>query len=467
MIAKSDSAFYFMHLLADLSVISLAFVGAAFFSQSVSTNYYLDFSFLGFLLTLWYFSARSYALYSIHTQGTQVRELFNVLNCVAIQLLGAVLFIFVLKVSYSRTFVLLYGMLLAASLPLSKLAVKKIFVYLYGRGVLRKRAIVIGDGVTGRRFFRYVQQNKLFGYQMVKYINGKMIIRANGSALEKINNLAIGNGQIGQIDEVFIAEPDSGAYRVEAITKVLTGYAARLRVIPKIDDQLIKGQPKRVTMLGTFPLISVRREPLEDVSNQWLKRSFDILFSIVVLVFIFSWLFPLIALAVRVNSKGPVFFTQERWGRRNKPFMCYKFRSMYTRQSDLDEEGKFMQARKGDHRITPVGRILRKTNLDEFPQFINVLLGHMSIVGPRPHASLMNIESVEVINHYLVRHMAKPGITGWAQVHGLRGESSDPSLLQARVTHDVWYIEHWTFWLDLRIIFLTVFKMVVGDKEAY
>jgi len=467
MIPKSENAFYLIHLVADLVIISLGFAVAAFFSSSFSSNY-IDLSFLGYLLTVWYFSARSHSLYSIDTPIALVRELFNTLNCILIQLIAAVIFIFIIKeVEYSRTFVLLYGLVLCAILPIAKLVLKKIFVYLYGRGVLCKRAIVIGDGVTGRKFFRYVQQNKLFGYQMVKYINGKMIIRANGSAIEKINSIAIGNGQIGQIDEVFIAEPDSGAYQVEAITSVLTGYAARLRVIPKMNDQMLKGQPKRLTMLGTFPLISVRREPLEDVYNKWLKRIFDVLFSIVVLVGVCTWLFPLIAICIKLNSKGPVFFRQERWGRRNKPFICFKFRSMYSKQGDTDTDGKFMQARKGDARITAIGRVLRKTNLDEFPQFINVLLGHMSIVGPRPHASLMNIESVEVINRYLVRHMAKPGITGWAQVNGLRGESSDHSLLEARVAHDVWYIENWTFWLDLRIIFLTVFKMAVGDKQAY
>lgn len=468
MIAKSDSAFYFVHLVTDLVLLCIAFTLSAFLTGSIRNNYYLDFSLLGYLLTVWYFSSRSYTLYSVHTQVTQIRELFHTLNCIAIQLVAAVIFIFMIKdETYSRKFVFIYGIALVALLPISKVFIKKVFVYFYGKGVWRKRAIVIGDGVTGRRFFRYVQQNKLFGYDMVKYINGKMIIRANGSAIEKINSIAIGNGQIGQIDEVFVAEADSGAYDIDTITDILTGYAARLRVVPKFNDQLAKGQPKRVTMLGGFPLISVRREPLEDIYNRTLKRFFDIIFSFLILLLVCTWLFPLLAILIKLGSKGPVFFKQERWGRRNKPFSCYKFRSMYTERCDIDGGGKFVQARKGDARITPIGRFLRKSNLDEFPQFFNVLLGHMSIVGPRPHASLMNIESVETVNRYLVRHLAKPGITGWAQVNGLRGESSENALLEARVAYDVWYIEHWTFWLDLRIIFLTAFKMIVGDKQAY
>ncbi len=468
MITKSDNAFYFVHLLADLTMISIAFIAAAVLAKSTKANVYIDLSFLGYLLTVWYFSSRSYTLYSLHIQVTQARELFRTLNCILIQLVAAVLFIFLIKEEhYSRAFVFVYGFLLSLLLPLSKFLVKKSFVYLYGRGLWCKRAIVIGDGTTGRKFFRYVQQHKFFGYDMVKYVNGKLISRANGSVVEKLNSIAIGDGRLGRIDEVFIAEADSGSYDVEHLTEILTGHASRLRVVPKFNDHLTMGQPRRISMLGDFPLICVRREPLEDVYNQTLKRAFDVLFSLVILVGICSWLFPLLALLIRLNSKGPIFFKQERWGRRNKRFICFKFRSMYVDQCDTDAKGQFMQARKGDARITPIGRFLRKTNLDEFPQFFNVLLGHMSVVGPRPHASLMNIASVDTVRRYLARHKAKPGITGWAQVNGLRGESSDPALLQARVEADEWYIEHWSFWLDLRIIFLTGFNMLIGDKQAY
>ncbi|GAA4785439.1 undecaprenyl-phosphate glucose phosphotransferase [Olivibacter ginsenosidimutans] len=473
MIAKSNNVFYVIHFVADMVLVCLAFFLAAYISQTplFKTQSWIDAGFLFFLLAVWYFSTRSYGLYKVQTQITLVRELFNTLNCLVIQVVAAILFIFVVKeVNFSRFFVLAYGVLLALSLPLVKLIVKRLLVYLYSKGILCKRAIVIGDGVTGRKFYRYMQQHKMLGYQMIKYINGKIIVRANGSAIKKINSVAIGKGKIGQIDEVFIAEADSGAYDVETITNILTGYAARLRVVPKtpkVGELPSKELGYKMSMLGNYPLLSVRREPLEDVYNQWLKRSFDIVFSLLILTCVCSWLFPLLAICIKLGSKGPVFFRQERWGRRNKPFICFKFRSMYTAQCDTDNSGRFLQAKKGDARITPIGRVLRKTNLDEFPQFVNVLLGHMSIVGPRPHASLMNIESVETIERYLVRHMAKPGITGWAQVNGLRGESSDPKLLEARVAHDVWYIEHWSFWLDLRIIFLTVINMVVGDKQAY
>jgi len=470
MIAKSNHTFYFIHLLADFFIIILAFSASAWISKLATfpSLPLVDFAFLGFLLTVWYFSSRSYILYSTSGQNTQVREVFNTVNCIIIQIMAAIFFIFMVKQGgYSRGFVIIYALILFALMPLAKFFIKRFFAFLYGKGFVRKRAIVIGDGTTGRRFFRYVEQNKLFGYEMVRYINGKLIMRANGSAIDKINNIAIGNGQIGRIDEVFIAESDNGSYDIKSITQILAGYAARLRIVPKMAFQDEFHLPQKITMLGAFPLISVRNEPLEDIYNQNIKRLFDVFFSLFVLVFICTWLFPLVALAIKINSKGPIFYRQERWGKRNRRFLCYKFRSMYTQECDVHNSGKFQQAKKDDARITKVGRILRKTNLDEFPQFINVLKGEMSVVGPRPHASLMNMESLETVQGYLVRHLAKPGITGWAQVNGLRGESEDPTLLQARVAHDIWYIEHWTFLLDLKIVFLTFWKMIVGDKHAY
>ncbi|HNB57005.1 MAG TPA: sugar transferase, partial [bacterium] len=162
-----------------------------------------------------------------------------------------------------------------------------------------------------------------------------------------------------------------------------------------------------------------------------------------------------------------VFFKQERWGRQNKKIICYKFRTMISQSRDVDDSGKYQQATQDDPRITPLGRFLRKTNLDELPQFWNVLMGQMSVVGPRPHPTPLNMESKEVIENYMLRHLVKPGITGWAQVNGYRGETRDPELMQKRVNHDIWYIENWSFWLDIQIIFLTVWQMIKYDTKGY
>ncbi|QNL51610.1 exopolysaccharide biosynthesis polyprenyl glycosylphosphotransferase [Olivibacter sp. SDN3] len=335
----------------------------------------------------------------------------------------------------------------------------------FAKKKLRKRAIIIGDGSTGKNLLNFLRQHKQYGYDVVKYINGAVIAKANGRAAKKINSIAIGNGAIGYIDEVFVAQSDRNSYNLHEIISLLRKYAVRLRVVGK---QEMTGQSfQSMTMLGEFPLLSVRNEPLENPDNLFVKRWFDVAFSVTVLLLICSWLFPLIAILVKINSRGPVFFKQERWGKRNRRFTCLKFRSMSLASCMEDQNGNFRQVSKGDKRVTAVGRLLRRTNLDELPQFINVLAGDMSVVGPRPHASIMNLESLHTIDAYLVRHQAKPGITGWAQVNGFRGESRDVDQLRARVKYDVWYIEHWSFLLDLKIIALTVVKMFTGDKKAY
>jgi putative colanic acid biosynthesis UDP-glucose lipid carrier transferase len=177
----------------------------------------------------------------------------------------------------------------------------------------------------------------------------------------------------------------------------------------------------------------------------------DVVFSSLVILFVISWLFPILAILIKLSSKGPVFFLQERTGINNRTFKCLKFRSMR-----MSQDANSKQATRGDSRITRIGQILRKTNLDEFPQFFNVFLGQMSIVGPRPHMLKHTDQYSELIDYYRVRHYVKPGITGWAQVNGYRGETNELWKMEKRVEYDMNYLENWTFWWDLRIIFLTV-----------
>lgn len=199
--------------------------------------------------------------------------------------------------------------------------------------------------------------------------------------------------------------------------------------------------------------------------TEFFKRSFDILFSLLFLVLIFSWLAPIIALLIKLNSKGPIFFKQDRWGLNNEKIVCYKFRTMRHASAELESE--FKQAGKNDERVTSLGRFLRKTSLDELPQFLNVLRGDMSVVGPRPHPIPLSIESKDIVQNYMMRHLVKPGITGWAQVNGSRGEVQSPEEMRRRVAFDLWYIENWSFWLDCQIIFQTIVNLLKGDERAY
>jgi putative colanic acid biosynthesis UDP-glucose lipid carrier transferase len=221
-------------------------------------------------------------------------------------------------------------------------------------------------------------------------------------------------------------------------------------------------KPVVVDYVRDMPVLSLRSEPLQDVGNRFKKRILDVVISLLVVIFVLSWLIPLIGLLILLESRGPIFFKQARTGKNNQPFMCLKFRSM---KPNKDADAK--QATKNDNRVTKLGRILRKTSLDEFPQFINVLKGEMSLVGPRPHMVKHTDDYSQVVDQYMIRHFLKPGITGWAQVNGFRGEITEPKQIKMRVQNDLWYLENWNIWLDIKIMFLTVYTILIGDKKAY
>ncbi|MFM6521390.1 MAG: exopolysaccharide biosynthesis polyprenyl glycosylphosphotransferase, partial [Microcystis panniformis] len=202
--------------------------------------------------------------------------------------------------------------------------------------------------------------------------------------------------------------------------------------------------------------------PLDETRHQFSKRVFDLAFSLLFSVLVLSWLIPLIAILIKAESKGPAFFIQKRNGLKNKPFGCIKFRTMRVNQ-----EADTKQATKDDNRITRVGKFLRKSSIDELPQFINVLRGDMSLIGPRPHPIKLNEKFAVHIQNLMARHYVKPGITGLAQCMGYRGETQTLADMENRVRLDRYYIENWTFWLDIKIVFLTVVSLLRGSDKAY
>jgi putative colanic acid biosynthesis UDP-glucose lipid carrier transferase len=230
--------------------------------------------------------------------------------------------------------------------------------------------------------------------------------------------------------------------------------------MPKLED--LTSKTEEIDTIGLISVINLNILPLDKWENKLLKNIFDVLFSILFFATIGFWLLPIIWILVRITSKGPVIYKQERWGLNNKPIICYKFRTMYIN----DMQDSFNQTSRHDPRITPLGNILRKFSLDELPQFWNVLKGEMSVVGPRPHPTPMNIASMETVNNYLKRHIVKPGISGWAQINGSRGEVRTHQEMEQRVNFDLYYIHRWSFTLDLQIILQTIIKML-RDQGAY
>lgn len=234
----------------------------------------------------------------------------------------------------------------------------------------------------------------------------------------------------------------------------------RFRIVPNLSKFI--NHSIHVDYFRDLPILSLRSEPLDDVGNRLKKRALDVSVSFLVIVFILSWMIPLLGLLIFLESRGPIFFTQKRTGKNNLPFNCIKFRSMQS-----NSESDLKQATKGDARVTKIGKFIRKTSLDEFPQFLNVFTGEMSVVGPRPHMIKHTNDYSKAVDQYMVRQFLKPGITGWAQINGFRGEITSAEQIENRVNKDLWYLENWTLWLDIQIIFLTVYQVLKGDDKAF
>lgn len=322
--------------------------------------------------------------------------------------------------------------------------------------------MIVGAGDPGMEFYRHYVKGNHYGYALAGFVDDKVNPSLNGHYLGKTSDIAKVIAD-HELDDIIVTIHDEN--QLQKIVSIGEKEGKRVRIIPHY--QRFGSGRIQVDILGSLPIITLRSLPLDVADNKLYKRTFDIIFSSLVIITILSWLIPIISVIIKLTSKGPVFFKQERWGLNNKPIICYKFRTMVAGNNDLDASGNYMQASKNDPRVTKIGKFLRKTSLDEMPQFFNVLLGSMSVVGPRPHPVPLNMESKDSIENYMMRHWVKPGITGWAQVNGYRGETRRPYLMQKRVEADLWYMENWTFWLDLQIILQTLVNMVKKQENAF
>jgi putative colanic acid biosynthesis UDP-glucose lipid carrier transferase len=327
-----------------------------------------------------------------------------------------------------------------------------------------RKVLIVGTGPTGLNFYQDYVESRNYGYKLTGFVDDERKQSLNGHYLGKTSEIEDVITK-HELDDIIVTLPMTSQSQIGNIISIGEKHGKRIRIIPDYHSFGVVNM--HVDKLGALSMITHRASPLDFADNKIYKRIFDIAFSFCVIVLIFPWLFPIIGLIIKLTSKGPIFFKQERWGINNRTITCYKFRSMVSYCKDVDENGKYLQASKNDKRITPIGRFLRKSNLDELPQFINVLLGSMSIVGPRPHPIPLNLESKDTVERYMMRHWIKPGITGWAQVNGYRGETKNPNLMKLRVQYDLWYMENWTFWLDLQIIMQTLVNIVKGEKNAY
>ena len=463
----NKKSIYTYRLISDLLLLNVAFFLSAVFAQSFEILLLRTQMFVLLLLAniLWFFYSNSIDFYDEFYSRPFAYQFTNILKNVAFQTVLAVLFIFLVKEDlFTRNFILFYAFLLIALISLRTVFFKKILKSLRKKGKGIRNLLIVGSGETAKNFVKTISSNPEFGYKFIGYVtNDNTAVEEN--IIGKIENIdSILNKN--KIDEVVIALPQDSSENLDELIRICNINAVSVHIIP--DYFRFLADRFQVSTIGKLPIITARDEPLNEVNWRFIKRAFDIFFSFLFLIFIFSWLYPIIAILIKLSSSGPVFFIQERTGTKNKRFKCIKFRTL-THTGNTTQL-KFKPVVTNDPRITGTGKFLRKTNIDEIPQFINVLLGDMSVVGPRPHALMFDQQYQKIFEEIKLRYNVRPGITGWAQIHGLRGDIEDEAenkkRLQKRLEFDLWYIENWSFKLDMQIILMTIWQMIKGDTKG-
>jgi Undecaprenyl-phosphate glucose phosphotransferase len=377
-------------------------------------------------------------------------------------------FLFYILITFSLTFAfsrfikpaenyLIFYLLFGLLLFIWRAAMLRLLRFVRTRGLNFRRVVIAGHGPMAVSMYRFFQTHPELGYRFLGafYNSDHTTELPRTDTLERLPQFAIDHS----VDEIYCSSSSLEPDQIASLVRFCDRHLIRFKLIP--DFRGLLQRRVIINFYNNIPVISLRNEPLEQLSNRLVKRAFDVVFSLVIILLIISWLIPLLAVLIKISSPGPVFFRQKRSGLKNVQFTCLKLRTMR-----VNDEADERQATRDDPRTTPIGKWLRKTNLDELPQFFNVLMGQMSVVGPRPHMLRHTEEYSRMFDQFMVRHLVKPGITGWAQVNGYRGETINPERMRKRVEHDVWYIENWSLMLDLKIIYLTIEKMFTGDKHA-
>jgi len=323
-----------------------------------------------------------------------------------------------------------------------------------------KKVIILGYNDTAKKLAKYFEEDsintQLIGFveeeENVKELTHYPVLTSIGNTLQIAKDL-----EIQEIFSTITPEQNKDIYNLMFQSEK---ECIRFKIVPNLSVFITR--EVHIEYFGELPILSLRSEPLDDVGNRIKKRVLDITVSLFVIVFVLSWLIPILGLLILLESKGPIFFKQLRTGKNKKTFYCLKFRSMrFNKDADIK------QATQNDSRVTSIGKFIRRTSLDEFPQFLNVFKGEMSLVGPRPHMLKHTTDYSKVVDDYMIRQFLKPGITGWAQINGYRGEITNPEQIKMRVNKDLWYLENWTLWLDIQILFLTIYHVFKGNKNAF
>ena len=468
---KSDLFFAFILLPIDITMIIAAFVLAYYFRidlevvpafSDIGIKEYLRYSL--YLMPFWIMLFALSGLYYIRASSSFLKELYKIVNGSSTALLLLIVGIFLSHTSFFSRLILVFTWIFSILLiSAGRLIVHQVRRFLYRYGIGRRNIVLIGDNSVSVMIDKELTTNKDLGYRVCGVLNGASTASKHGL---KIIGSADNMKELikkYQIDEIILTDSNLSKHRILKIIEQCSDYCVTFKYIP--DTFSLMTLNVSSDLIGSMPVMELKPIPL-DGWGRILKRIIDLLFSFILLILL-SPIFFLVTLLQILTSKGPIFYGQDRIGRDEKKFNCYKFRSMYVDKCDFAAGGSKWTTKDDEKiRITPLGRILRKTNIDELPQLWNIFIGNMSFVGPRPEQPKFVEKFESEIPEYFRRHRVKAGLTGWAQVNGLKGDTS----IKERVRYDIYYIENWSLFLDLKILLKTI-KLIIyeifGGKYEY
>ncbi len=434
--------------LIDLSIING--LGVLFFFKDISAT-----AFVSIISLSWIIISIASKFYEVYRYSREVTILSLILKQIVLFTLVTLAFsgFYYNLSSYIKT-IIEYILLVLLFVSVFKFAIYYLLQkYRVSFGGNYRRVVIFGENKKTHALENFFNKTPEYGYIHMKTFSFK---DKKNSTLQDSFSYILKES----IDEIYCSISELANSQINDIVDFADNNLKILKFLP--DNKEIYSRKLKYEYYDYLPIISLRIIPLEDSINMFVKRTFDIMFSSLVIIFVLSWLTPLLAILIKLESKGPIFFKQSRNGFNYIEFDCYKFRSMTP-----NKDAHLYQATRGDDRITRVGKFIRKTSIDELPQFFNVLFGDMSIVGPRPHMVSHTNMYAKKIDKFMVRHFVKPGITGLAQISGFRGEVQTDKDIIGRVKYDIFYIENWSLLLDLKIIFKTFLTAIKGDEKAY
>lgn len=469
MIKDNQKYFNRLHLLIDAMVVAVSYILAWYLKfESIFANktvgvgvldretyfYALIFLVPGYVILYYFFN-----MYTPKRATRRKYEFFGIIKSNTAGLIGFILILYVInQPNFSRSMIFIFYVINIVFTTLMRQFIRYILHFFREKGYNLKYILLVGYSRAAEEYINRINSNPQWGY-VVRGILDDSVPRGTMykgvKVIGRIDNLLIILPE-NKLDEIAITLALENYGRLEEIVDLCEKSGVHTKFIPDYNS-LIPSKPYTEDLMG-LPVINIRYVPLTNTLNLLSKRLVDIVGSLTALI-LFSPVMLVTALAVKFTSKGPVIFKQERVGLHNKPFFMYKFRSMEV-QKETNEQKAWTV--KNDPRVTGVGKFLRRTSLDELPQLFNILLGNMSLVGPRPERPLFVEKFKEEIPRYMVKHQVRPGLTGWAQINGYRGDTS----IRKRIEYDIFYIENWTMSFDIKIMFLTIFRGFI-NKNAY